>query len=94
MPESRDCAEDSKILERASDLYRLSGQIEEEEIAELEALIRSEAKGRRMVLDLKNVTLVGQDAIAFLDRCEANGITLKNCPAYIREWIKGQRGES
>jgi len=69
----------------------LSGQIEEEDIAELEALIRSEAKGRRMVLDLKNLTLVGQDAIAFLDRCEANGITLKNCPAYIREWIKGQK---
>jgi hypothetical protein len=73
--------------------YILSGQIEEEDIAELEALIRSEAKGRRMVLDLENVTLVGQDAIAFLDRCEANGITLRNCPAYIREWIKGQRGE-
>jgi hypothetical protein len=75
--------------------YMLTGQMEEEEdIAELEALIRSEAKGRRIVLDLKNLTLVGQDAIAFLDRCEANGITLKNCPAYIREWIKGQRGES
>ena len=74
--------------------YILSGQIEEEGIAELEAFIRSEAKGRRMVLDLKNLTLAGQDAIAFLDRCEANGITLKNCPAYIREWIKGQRDES
>ena len=74
--------------------YMLSGQIEEEDIAELEALIRSEAKGRRMFLDLKNLTLVGRDAIDFLDRCEANGITLKNCPAYIREWIKGQRGES
>jgi hypothetical protein len=73
--------------------YMLSGQIEEEGIAELEELIRSEAKGRLMVLDLKNLTLVGQDAIAFFDRCEANGITLKNCPAYIREWIKGQRGE-
>jgi hypothetical protein len=72
----------------------LSGQIEEEDIAELEALIRSEAKGRRMVLGLKNLTLVGQDAIAFLDRCEANGITLKYCPAYIREWIKGQRDDS
>jgi hypothetical protein len=72
----------------------LSGQIEEEDIAELEALIRSEEKGRLIVLDLKNLTLVGQGAIAFLDRCEANGITLKNCPAYIREWIKGQRGES
>jgi hypothetical protein len=74
--------------------YMLSGQIEEEDIAELEGLIRSEAKGRRIVLDLKNLTLAGQDAIAFLDRCEANGITLKNCPAYIREWIKGQRDES
>jgi hypothetical protein len=73
--------------------YTLSGQMEEEDIAELEALIRSEGKGCRMVLDLKNLTLAGQDAIAFLDRCEANGVTLKNCPAYIREWIKGQRGE-
>jgi hypothetical protein len=74
--------------------YMLSGQIEEEDIAELEALLRSEARGRRIVLDLKNLTLVGRDAIGFLDRCETNGITLKNCPAYIREWIKGQRGES
>src|SRR5438309_1460025 len=45
--ESRDCAEDSKILERASDLYA-ERPIEEEDIAELEALIRSEAKRRRM----------------------------------------------
>jgi hypothetical protein len=73
--------------------YILSGQIEEEDIAELETLIRSEAKGRGIVLDLKNLTLAGQDAVEFLDRCEANCITLKNCPAYIREWIKGQRGE-
>jgi hypothetical protein len=48
--------------------YVLSGQIEEEDIAELEALVRSETKGRRMILDLKNLTLVGQEAIAFLDR--------------------------
>jgi hypothetical protein len=74
--------------------YMLSGQIEEEDIAQLEALIRAEANGSRIVLDLKNLTLVGQGAIAFLARCEANGITLTNCPAYIREWIKGQRGES
>ena len=72
----------------------LSGRIEEEDIAELEALIASEPKGRRLVLDLKNLTLVGQDAIVFLDRCEANGIKLKNCPAYIREWITRSRGGS
>jgi hypothetical protein len=69
----------------------LSGQMEEEDIDELEALIRSEAKGRRIVLDLKNLTLAGQDAINFLERCEAGGITVKNCPAYVREWITSQK---
>jgi hypothetical protein len=44
-----------------------------------------------MVLDLKDLTLANQDAINFLERCEAGGITLKNCPAYIREWIMSQK---
>ena len=44
----RDRAEDPKILERASDLYA-ERPIEEEDIAELEALLRSEAKRHRMV---------------------------------------------
>ena len=46
--ELRDCAEHLKILERASDLYA-ERPIEGEDRAELEALIRSEAKRRRMV---------------------------------------------
>ena len=37
-----------------------------EETVELETLIKSEENGRPIVLDLKDVTLVGQDAIAFL----------------------------
>ena len=37
--------------------------------------------------DLKDLTLVDRDAVRFLKSCEAGGITLKNCPAYIREWI-------
>ena len=48
----RDRAEDPKILERASDLYA-ERPIEEEDIAELEALIRSEAKRRRMVFSFE-----------------------------------------
>ena len=72
-------------------VYTLSGQMDEEPIAELETLINSEANGRRIVLDLKDLTLVNKDAITFLERCESNSITLKNCPAYVREWIKRQR---
>jgi hypothetical protein len=40
-------------------VFTLSGRMDEEHIAELEALIKSEAKGRRIALDLKNLTLVG-----------------------------------
>lgn len=68
-------------------VFTLSGRMDEEQMAELEALIKSEAKGHRIVLDLKDLTLVGRDAISFLERCEEGGITLKNCPAYVREWI-------
>jgi hypothetical protein len=65
--------------------------MDEEHIAELETLIGSEANGRQIVLDLKNLTLAGQDAIRLLERCEADGVTLKNCAAYVREWVTRQR---
>ena len=66
--------------------------MDEEDIPELETLIRSEANGRRIVLDLKDLTLVGRDAISFLERWEAKGIALKNCAGYVREWISRSRG--
>jgi len=55
---------------------------------ELEALIASEVKDRRIILDLKDMTLTGQDGIAFLARCEAAGIALANCDPYVHEWIR------
>jgi hypothetical protein len=75
-------------------VFTLSGQMEQEHIVELEALIRSEADGRRVVLDLKELTLAGQDVISFLERCEADGIALKNCAGYVREWITRERRRS
>jgi anti-anti-sigma regulatory factor len=75
-------------------VFKLSGRMDKDNIAELETVIRSEANGRSIVLDLKDVTLVGQDAITFLERCEADNITLMNCPAYIREWITRKRSGS
>jgi len=72
----------------------LSGQIDDQDITELETQIRSEEKGSSIVLDLKDLTLVSRDAISFLERCEADGVTLRNCAAYVREWITRQRGGS
>jgi anti-anti-sigma regulatory factor len=72
-------------------VFTLSGQIDEEHIAELETYIRAEANAQSIVLDLKDVTLAGRDAVNFLERCEADGVTLKNCASYVREWITRQR---
>ena len=72
-------------------LFTLSGRIDKEHIAELETLIAAEGKGRRIALDLKDMTLTGQDGINFLAQCEAADIALVNCDPYVREWITRQR---
>jgi len=68
-------------------VIKLSGRMDAENIGELETLVRKEADGRHIVLELRDLTLVDQDAVNFLKDCEEDNITLKNCPAYIREWI-------
>ena len=75
-------------------VFTLSGRIDKDSIAELEALIAAEGKDRRIILDLKDMTLIGQDGISFLARCEAAGIALVNCDPYVREWITIQNDGS
>jgi anti-anti-sigma regulatory factor len=71
--------------------FTLSGRIKAEEVVELQRLFEIESQDHRIVLDLKEVKLADKDAVRFLARCEANGIRLVDCPAYIREWIAGER---
>ena len=74
-------------------VFTLSGRLDKEHVAELESLIGAEGKDRRIVLDLRDMTLTGQDGITFLAKCEADGISLVNCDPYVREWItRQQRG--
>jgi len=85
-----------KITRAANEevVIKLSGRMGAENLGQLEKLIGAEADGRRISLDLKDLKLVDQDAVNFLRRCEGRSIQLKNCPAYIREWIAGERNES
>ena len=71
-------------------VFKLSGRMETGNVDELEKLFNAEQSGRPIVLDLGDLTLVDQDVVSFLRHCEADGIELKNCPAYIREWITGE----
>ena len=66
----------------------LSGRIREEHIPELTELVASEKEGSRIVFDLEEVRLVHREGVRFLAGCEAKGITLQNCPSFVREWIQ------
>ncbi len=68
-------------------LFRLSGRIETEDIKQLQELLAAETSGQQLILDLRDVTLVNQDAVEFLRRCEADGVKLENCPLHVRRWI-------
>ena len=72
-------------------VLKLSGRIETENMAELEALLSAEASERRVLLDLSDLTLLDQGVVRFLKQWEASGIELKNCPSYVREWMKQEK---
>jgi anti-anti-sigma regulatory factor len=75
-------------------VFTLSGRMDAENVADLKTLFGSEPKGRRIILDLKDLTLVDRDAVRFLESCETDSIKIKNCPTYIREWITRERADS
>jgi hypothetical protein len=75
-------------------IFTLSGRIEAEEVKEIRQLLAMETTRKHLVLDLRDVTLVNQAAVKFLAGCEAGGIKLQNCPAYIREWIERIKGQT
>jgi anti-anti-sigma regulatory factor len=75
-------------------ILTLSGQIDEKDLPELQALIPLDAHHKNLTLDLEEVRLVDREAIGYLAACEAVGIELKNCPAYVRTWINARSGVS
>ena len=66
-------------------MFVLSGRIELQHLAELEAQFAGQE--RIISLDLKEVRLVDREVMDTLARWNAEGVKLENCPAYVREWI-------
>ena len=73
-------------------VLRLSGRIDGAHVGALRELAEKEktTKGG-LAIDLTEVTLVSREAIEVLTLAEANGIELRNCPGYIREWVSRER---
>lgn len=71
--------------------YLVSGRIDEVAVSELRRLFDQASAGNKVILDLKGVRLVQAEAVEFLGQCQNAGIEIRNCPAYVREWIRSNR---
>ena len=72
-------------------VFTLSGRLQKDDIEQVQQLLVVEPPGQPLVLDLRNVTLVSQDAVTFLAACEAKGIEIESCPLHVRTWIDQEK---
>ena len=69
----------------------ISGRLTAEDLV----VVRIALDERRVVaIELAEVDLVSREAVKLLGQAEADGIELRSCPAYIREWITNERDSS
>jgi anti-anti-sigma regulatory factor len=68
-------------------VFTVIGRLAADNVSELVDLLAAEPPSRTVVLDLKSVVLVDRDIVRFLRICKGDGIALRNCPPFIREWI-------
>jgi len=73
-------------------VFALSGRMQTEHIEQVRQLLLAEALGRRLMINLRDVTLINRDVATFLDECEAKGIKLECCPLHVRSWIDQEKG--
>jgi hypothetical protein len=69
-------------------VLRVSGRITGEA---LEVLRTALEESSVVAVELAEVELVDREAVKLLVLNEANGIELRDCPGYIREWITRER---
>ena len=72
-------------------VLQISGRITQEDMYVLRTALED---GGVVAVELAELELIDRDAMKLLAINEANGIELRHCPAYIREWIRRERDSS
>ena len=67
-------------------LLHISGHLQEAHIEVIDELLAKEKDP--VALDLGEVTLADREAVRFLATLDARGVGLRNCPGFIREWMR------
>lgn len=72
--------------------FFLSGRISDEQVRELERIVReARAAGREVTLDLEGVGIVDRGAVRFFLEGEGSRVKLLHTPVYVSEWIRTER---
>jgi len=80
----------NRVSQGARTVLKLIGQIHSSDLEQLKVEMQSSGTG--MAFDLDELTLVDAGVVRYLGECEERGVELLNCPPYIREWIKREKG--
>jgi hypothetical protein len=80
-----------RVVEAGLEVLYVSGRIEGADLDVLRAALGPDSGA--LAIDLKDVDLIDGDVVRFLAIIEANGGTLRNCPAFIREWVSQERAQ-
>ena len=78
-------------IERVKGRIRLSGEFRIAQLDQVKTEI--ECCEAPVVLDLEELVLIDLEGVRFLNTCEAKGISVLQCPRYIKEWML-QEGRS
>ena len=78
-----------KSLDGRDAIVRLSGRIQSEHLRLLRVQI--ESCTQKPILNLEEVGLVDRAVVRFLGHCESNGIELRKCSLFVREWLLRER---
>ena len=84
-------AEGSIIYTQGAIKMSNSGQLT---VEDLEVVRTALDPCRVVAVELAEVELANRDAVKLLAQAEVQGIELRSCPAYIREWITNERESS
>jgi hypothetical protein len=82
---------DRFLTGQAGVVLRISGRIAAHDVDMLRDLLEQETGA--VALDFTHLRLVDRDAVKVLAAAEANGVELRNCPAYVREWVARERAQ-
>lgn len=73
-------------------VLQISGRIDGPDVEILRELMdREEMAKSTVAIDLRDITLISREAIRLLCNVEAKGTELRNCPAYIRDWVSREK---